>query len=149
MNYLAAPFGTQEDVLLSYGLPGVDYNLDAAGNPIVTDRGNADANYVPWKYVTQRPPVLYLPDIPEFAQQLSAAENIVIPIGVSDPTVGFVSDTAVAKNVVLNNAALDGIRDILVGRRPLADLDQVVKDWQTGGGEQMRREYMEAIAKAR
>jgi putative aldouronate transport system substrate-binding protein len=148
LNYLAAPFGTQEDVLLSYGLPGVDYNLDSAGNPIVTDRGNADANYVPWKYVTQRPPVLYLPDIPDFAQQLSAAENIVIPIGVSDPTVGFVSDTAVAKNVVLNNAALDGIRDILVGRRPLADLDQVVKEWQTGGGEQMRREYMEAIARA-
>ncbi len=147
LNYLAAPFGTQEDMLLSYGVPGTDYNMDPKGNPVVTDRGNADANYVPWKYVTQRPPVLYLPDIPDFAEQLSAAENVVIPIGVADPTVGFVSETAVARNVVLNNAALDGIREILVGRRALSDMDQVVKDWQSGGGEQMRREYMDAIAR--
>ena len=149
LNYLAAPFGTEEDMLLSYGVPSADYNMDATGNPVVTERGNADANYVPWKYVTQRPPVLYLPDIPDFAEQLSAAENTVIPIGVSDPTVGFVSDTAVAKNVVLNNAALDGIREIVVGRRPLAELEQVVKEWQAAGGDQMRREYMEAIARAK
>ena len=149
LNYLAAPFGSQEDMLLSYGVSGTDFNLDPSGNPVVTDRGNADANYVPWKYVTQRPPVLYLPDIPDFAEKLSAAENVVIPIGVSDPTVGFVSETAIAKNVVLNNTALDGIREILLSRRPLSDLDEVVRTWQSGGGEQMRREYMEAIARAK
>jgi putative aldouronate transport system substrate-binding protein len=149
LNYLVAPFGSQEDLLLSYGVPSVDYNLDAKGNPAVTARGNPDANYVPWKYVAQRPPVLYLSDIPDFAERVSAAESVVIPIGVSDPTVGLVSETAVAKNVVLNNAALDGLRDILVGRRPLSDLDQVVRDWQSNGGDQIRREYMDAIARAK
>ncbi|HEY0580806.1 MAG TPA: extracellular solute-binding protein, partial [Chloroflexota bacterium] len=73
LNYLAAPFGSQEDLLLSFGVEGTDYSLDTRGNPVLTERGNPDANYVPWKYVTQRPPVLYQPDIPEFAQRVSEA----------------------------------------------------------------------------
>ena len=36
--------------------------------------------------------------------------------------------------------------DIIVGRRPMTDFDQIVKDWQTGGGEQVRKEYAESIA---
>lgn len=33
LNLMAAPFGTQEQVLLSYGLPESDYKLDSDGNP--------------------------------------------------------------------------------------------------------------------
>jgi putative aldouronate transport system substrate-binding protein len=147
MNYLAAPFGSQEDLLLSFGVEGADYTLDARGNPVLTDRGNPDANYVPWKYITQRPPVLYQPDIPDFAQRVSDAENVLLPIGVADPTVGFVSDTAVTRGIVLNATAMDGIRDIIAGRRPLADLDQIARDWRSGGGDQIRRELQDALAR--
>ena len=38
LNWLAAPFGSQEDRLLSFGVPDVDYTLDAKGNPVPTDR---------------------------------------------------------------------------------------------------------------
>jgi hypothetical protein len=36
--------------------------------------------------------------------------------------------------------------DIIAGRRPIADYDQMVKDWQSGGGEQIRKELQEALA---
>ena len=40
----------------------------------------------------------------------------------------------------------DGITDLVLGRRPLSDYDQLVKDWQTNGGEQIRKEFMDALA---
>jgi putative aldouronate transport system substrate-binding protein len=146
LNWLAAPFGSQEDLLLSYGVEGPDYKLDDKGNPVLTERGNPDANYLPFKYIAQRPSVLYLPDIPDYTQVLADAEKQLIPIGVADPTVGFVSPAAVRQGVVLNQTFMDGTRDIIVGRRPFSDYDQLVNDWRTGGGETIRKELQDALA---
>ena len=38
--------------------------------------------------------------------------------------------------------------DIVAGRRPIGDVDQVIKDWATNGGDQMRAEYEQALAQA-
>jgi putative aldouronate transport system substrate-binding protein len=149
LNWLAAPFGSQEDLLLSFGVEGPDYALDAKGNPVLTERGNPDANYLPFKYIAQRPSVLYLPDIPDYTQVLHDAERQLVPIGVSDPTVGFVSPTAVRQGVVLDQTFRDGTRDIIVGRRPFTDYDQLVSDWKSGGGETIRKELQDAIAAAK
>ena len=65
--------------------------LDDKGDPVLTERGNPDANYLPFKYIAQRPSVLYLPDITDYTQILADAEKQLIPIGVADPTVGYVS----------------------------------------------------------
>jgi putative aldouronate transport system substrate-binding protein len=35
---------------------------------------------------------------------------------------------------------------IVTGRAPLSDFDQVVSDWRSAGGEQMRAEYQQAYA---
>lgn len=45
VDYLAAPFGSAEDLLLIAGIPGVDYTLDSNGNPQpIGDNLNLDAN---------------------------------------------------------------------------------------------------------
>jgi putative aldouronate transport system substrate-binding protein len=149
LNYLAAPFGSKEDLLLSYGVEGPDYTLDDKGNPVLTERGNPDANYLPFKYIAQRPPVLYLPDIPDFTRIVSEAEKLLIPIGITDPTNGFVSPTAVRNGASVTQTLQDGIRDIIAGRRPFADYDQLVSVWRTSGGDQMRKEFQDAIAAAK
>jgi putative aldouronate transport system substrate-binding protein len=41
---------------------------------------------------------------------------------------------------------LSAVGDIIAGRRPLSDYDGLVKDWQTGGGNQIRMEFQQAIA---
>ena len=122
---------------------------DPLCSAVLTERGNPDANYLPFKYIAQRPSVLYLPDIPDYTQVLADAEKQLIPIGVADPTVGYVSPTAVRQGVVLNQSFMDGTRDIIVGRRPFTDYDQLVNDWRTGGGETMRKELQDALAAAR
>jgi len=40
----------------------------------------------------------------------------------------------------------DGMTDIVAGRRPLAEFDQMVKDWQAGGGDQIRKELLDALS---
>ena len=64
LDWLAAPFGTQEDMLLSYGLEGTDYTLDSNGQPKPTVSGINAAGYVPWRYLSQHPYVQYQADLP-------------------------------------------------------------------------------------
>jgi hypothetical protein len=53
---------------LTFGVKDVDYTYDANGNPVLTKEGNADANYVPWKYTIQHPFVFFTSDIPKLRQ---------------------------------------------------------------------------------
>jgi putative aldouronate transport system substrate-binding protein len=149
LNWLAAPFGSAEDQLLSFGIKDTDYTLDQRGNPELTDRGNPDANYVPWKYVTQHPFVLYSPDLPNYARTLTRAERQLMPVAVEDPTLGLVSNTALTTGIRLNRTVLDDLRDLVLGHRPMSDYDQIIRDWRSNGGEQIRNEFLAAIAGSR
>ena len=90
-----------------------------------------------------RPQVAYWPGIPDYANDF---EKVVVPVGLADPTLGYSSATFDAHGVQLSQALTDGITDVLAGRRPLGDFDQIVKDWQNNGGNQMRTELQQAIA---
>jgi putative aldouronate transport system substrate-binding protein len=146
MDFLAAPFGTQEDLLLQYGLPDVHYTLDNTGKLTLNDKSNLDANYVNWKYLVQHPQVMYVPDIPGYAKAEYDAEHVLIPAGVNDPAFGLYAPTNGTKGVVIQRTMIDGITDIIAGRRPISDYDQMIKDWQANGGEQIRKELQDAMA---
>ena len=77
---------------------------------------------------------------------MADAEKLLIPAAVSNPTFGQVSTTNFSKGFNLTATMNDALTDIVVGRRPFTDFDQLVKDWQANGGEQIRKEYMESIA---
>jgi putative aldouronate transport system substrate-binding protein len=145
LNWLAAPFGSEEDRLLSFGLEGADYSLDANRNPVLTDRGLRDSFDVPFHFVAQRPQVLYQPDVPDYVQITSNFERVLLPISVSDPTFGLYSQTGNTKGVPVDLAFKDAITEIMVGRRPMSDYDQLVKDWQAGAGDQVRQELQQAL----
>ena len=149
MNWLAAPFGTQEDLLLTYGLKDQDYTLDAKGNPKPTQDGISRAGSVPWRYIAQHPWVYYQADVPGFAKASYDMEHASIPIGVDDPTNGFYAPTAYSKGAVADMAWQDATRDIIVGRRPMSDYDQAVAAWKSAAGDQVRKEYTDAMAAAK
>jgi putative aldouronate transport system substrate-binding protein len=148
LNYLAAPFGSQEDLVLTSGIKDIDYTLDANGNPVLNERGNLDANNVPWKYVMQHPQVMYTPDIPGLSKAEYEAEQVEIPLGVADPSQGYYSSTFSSKGTLLTKAFMDGVTDVISSRRPLEDLAKLVADWQSAGGNQIRTELAQAISAA-
>jgi putative aldouronate transport system substrate-binding protein len=147
LNYLAAPFGSQESLLLEYGVKGIDFNFDAQGNPVKTDKGRADTN-VMWQYLAWRSPVLFYPADPEFAKVAYADTQAMVPALLADPSLGLYSRTDRSKGGSLIQSFSDGLGPIVTGQSPLSAFDQVLKDWRTAGGDQMRQEYEQAYAES-
>ena len=146
MDYLAAPFGTQEDMLLTYGLRDQDYTVDAAGNPAPTPAGIANSQYVPWQYLAHRPYVWYQSDLPGYTQAAFEAEQVLVNVGVGDPTRGLHSATQSRRGVAADQTFYEGVADILFNRRPISDYDTLVADWRTSAGDAMRKEFKDEIA---
>jgi putative aldouronate transport system substrate-binding protein len=148
LNYLAAPFGSEEAFLLEYGVKDVDYSLDAKGNPVLTAQGLADTT-VSWRYMAQRPQILFDPNDEEFARVAHADEETIIPVIIPDPSLGLISTTNQAKGGLLLKNFTDGLVDFVVGRRPMSEYGQLVSDWRSNGGDQMRTEFEQAYAAAK
>jgi putative aldouronate transport system substrate-binding protein len=148
MNYLAAPFVTQEDLLLSYGIAGTDYTLDAENNPVPTQAGLSNSGYVPWQYISHRPYVWYQANLPGYAQAAFEVEQQLVAIGVPDPTRGYHSAAQSRKGVAADQAFYDGVADILFNRRPFSDFDTLVNDWKTNAGDEIRKEFLAEISAA-
>jgi putative aldouronate transport system substrate-binding protein len=145
LNYLAAPFGSEEAFLLEFGVKDVDYTLDDNGNPVLTAQGQSDTT-VSWRYMAQRPQILFDANDPEFAKVAHADEETIMPVIIPDPSLGLISTTNQSKGGVLLKNFTDGLVDFVVGRRPLGEYDQLVSDWRSNGGDQMRAEFQQAYA---
>jgi putative aldouronate transport system substrate-binding protein len=146
LNYLAAPFGSQEYHLLRFGLEGTDFNYDDKHNPVPTDKGNVEVVPVGWQYLSSGPTVLYNPNNPDFVRVAYADEQAMMAAMVPDPSVGLYSPTNSSKFGSLVQTFSDGIGDIVRGRAPLNRLDQLIIDWRSAGGDQMRSEYEQAYS---
>ncbi|HEY2594835.1 MAG TPA: hypothetical protein VGK33_13130, partial [Chloroflexota bacterium] len=127
-----------------------DYDFDANGNPTLSTKGQADA--MPWGAgtvtVPNPPQILFDPDDPQFAQVIQGDQKGMDAVAVSDPSIGLYSATNAAKAGVLNQAITDGLTEIVKGTQPVTALDQLVSDWRTNGGDQIRAEYEQAFASA-
>jgi putative aldouronate transport system substrate-binding protein len=147
LNYLAAPFGTQEQMLMSYGLADVDYKVSPDGDPLPVAADSYVYNPVPFRYLTQYPGVQYNTTNPaEYAQVVHPTELKMAPVGIQDPTLSLYSPSFANLNASLRQAVNDGVSDIVQGRRPLSDLTSIVEAWRTNGGDTIRKEYEAALA---
>jgi putative aldouronate transport system substrate-binding protein len=144
----ASPFGSTEWLRNYFGAEDVDYTFNADGAPVLTDQGRSELTAV-WRYVASPAYALFSGfRSQEFATVSHAAEESMIAALTPDPTQGVYSPTAAAQGQSAQATFLSGISDIVQGRRPIADLDSLVADWRTQGGEKMRAEFQKALQKA-
>jgi putative aldouronate transport system substrate-binding protein len=147
LNYLAAPFGTEEDLLLRFGVKGSEWTEDSPAGPVFTDKGKAD--FMPWRNIVAPAPVAYLPVVAaEFPNLLQDWEKQLAAVGVEDASVGLVSRTYAQKGATANRTLGDGLNDIVTGRRPFGDYDGLVKDWLDAVGTTAKAEYQQAYTAA-
>jgi putative aldouronate transport system substrate-binding protein len=147
VDWLASPFGSEEDLLLTYGIEGQDHTRDANGDPKLGPSGNGNAGYVPWRYVAQHPYVTYQADLPGYTKRTFDVEQMLLATGVQDATNGFYAASAYSSAATTALQTFnDGVNDILYSRRPMSDYDQLVKDWQRASGDAVRKEYTEAMS---
>jgi putative aldouronate transport system substrate-binding protein len=145
---MAAPFGTQEYVLLNFGMQGRDFTFNAAGNPILTPTGAAEVTSFPIWRISAPPAVIFDPNDAQYARAASDAQAAALAIGLSSPVAGLFSKTASQKAALLNQPLTDGLYNIIFGRENISTLDGVVKQWRTNGGDQIRAEFEQALQDA-
>jgi putative aldouronate transport system substrate-binding protein len=151
MDYLAKPFGTQEDLLITYGLAPADYAIGPDGNPSLTTDGKSRSQYVPWQYMSDRPYATYYAGIPNYAKHVNEVEKVLVDpkIAVADVTLGYYSPTAASSaGKQAEQAWTDGLNNIMLGRDPLSNYDELVKNWQNTAGNKIKQEYNDALAAA-
>ena len=145
LNWLAAPFGTAEYLLKIYGVEGADFTYDAKGNPIATKQGLREDIGFPLKDLVSPPNVMYDAESEDYARVMYPAEKKLQEMGIQSPVVGLYSKTNGQRGTVLNQKIGDGMNDIIFGRADLSTFDQLVNDWKSGGGDQIRSEYEQAL----
>jgi putative aldouronate transport system substrate-binding protein len=148
LNYFASPFGSQEFLLLNYGIKDIEFVFDANGNPVLTEKGDIDAppRGMPWGFFMVAPRVAFDAKALDFGPATHKAHSALAPGGIYDPSVGLYSPLNQRQGVSIGQRLADGLIDIVAGRRPLGDLDPLVKEWRTGGGDTIRAELETAYA---
>ena len=121
LNWLAAPFGTEEYFYRLYGEEGVDHEIDGQGNPVLTKTGTANA-VLPIRYLADSPYTIYQPGRPQDADTQHKYQSKEIPTGISNPTVGPVLQHRGEKNATADKNFNDGVNDIIQGRKPFEEL---------------------------
>lgn len=145
LNWLAAPLGTKEYELREYGAEGKHFTRGADGTPIATDLGRKEiaAQYT---FLGGRTPAIIQPaDVPNFVTDLLTYSNATVKFLEKDPWAGIKLESP-ANYAKIGVPTEDKITDIQRGRRPLSDLDQVVSEWKSGGGEEGREFLAKALA---
>ncbi|HEX4213291.1 MAG TPA: extracellular solute-binding protein [Candidatus Dormibacteraeota bacterium] len=148
MDYMAAPFGSEEGMFIQDGIEGVMYNM-VDGSPVSVSSGAENwcngMNYldmtgeINYFYPTNNSLAL-------LAQQLQAE---MIKRAVADPTQGLYSPTSISAAGTLSQLQTNTTNAILVGRQPLSALDGMISSWKSQGGNQMRKEFEQALKKCK
>jgi putative aldouronate transport system substrate-binding protein len=142
-NYLAAPFGTQENFFLTNGVEGVDFTRNSQGAPIATTKGPTQ-NALSQGYITSSPSVNVNTQYPDFIKAIHQQEQQLVPLGIPNPTIGLYSETAEDRGSDLATLVDDQLSSIIAGRAPISSLSTLIQNWRSQGGEQMRNEFQKS-----
>lgn len=155
LDYIAAPFGSDEYLLVRYGIKGRDWEPDDQGNPITTKQGQVDMAGVNTGSVsflsttTGTWQVLYSAADRDFAQRIQGYQKILAPMSTEDASIGLYSAFQASKGVPLIQTFGEGITDIVTGRRPVSDFEGLLSAWRSNGGNTIKSEYEKAYTAAR
>lgn len=147
LNWLAAPFGTEEYKYRLFGEEGVDHVKDEAGNPVLTETGTSNT-VLPIRYLADSPYNIYVPGRPDDADVQHDYQSLEVPTGIVNPTVGLYSQTASSENATADKTFLDSVWDIVQERRQFSELATLVTTWKNAVGDKMRTEYQNALQEA-
>ncbi len=142
VDYFAAPFGSEERVFLDFGIEGVHHTVKPDGTRVKTDLGNTELGDLA---TLSNGLTTYYSIIPGDVQELQNATRDLVALGQENPVLGLYSPTDSSKGGELNQLRLDRVVSVITGRDPLSAVDQYVKDWKSRGGDQIRKEYQDAL----
>lgn len=143
-NFMAAPFGTEENALIVNGVEGVHYTRDEQGVPRATAKGTEEVTST-YAFLVNSPIVNSMVQYPGLVQAQSEWEARQAPNVVEDAFFGLQIQEP-SKFASLGTPFDDLAKDIIRGRRTMADLDAEVASWKSKGGDELREFYAGFLA---
>ena len=148
VNYFASPFGSEENIFLSKGIEGVHYTMQN-GNPILNDLGKAEIGVNSGVQgvivgLTNPPPVAFY-DPPSDGPDMQKVQSNLLANAIDSAVWGYYSPTNSSKGAELAQLQADALTAVVTGRDPMSAWDTFLKDWRSRGGDQIRKEYQDAI----
>jgi putative aldouronate transport system substrate-binding protein len=144
MNYLVAPFGSEEANFLLYGIPGVHSDELETGGYSLNDQGRADRSALVYPFLSEN--YFYYSGMPEEAEFAQKHNEAMAAVAVTNPTAGKFSATQGDVGAELGQLITDTYTAVVTGREPIESFDTMLDDWRSRGGDDIRAEYEEAIA---
>jgi putative aldouronate transport system substrate-binding protein len=144
-NYLAAPYGSQEYLLVNFGPEGADHTR-TGGNAVLTERGQKEVATT-YQFLASPPAVTLVKNgftqvVRDYAAwQADAVKHAVKPLfygmNIAEPP----------QYASIEQQVEDTMRDVRCGRKTLEDYRSAVDTWRKQGGEQLRGFYTDVRAK--
>lgn len=138
-NFAAAPFGTEEYMLINNGVEGTHYTLDAQNIPQATEKGKQEVTST-YSFLVNSAVVNNQVQYPGYVQTKTEWEVRQAPHVIEDLFYGLQIQEP-NKFGSLGAPFEDLAKDILRGRKSLSDLDGAIDTWKRNGGDELREFY--------
>jgi putative aldouronate transport system substrate-binding protein len=143
LDWCAAPFGSREHLLTEYGVEGQHFVRSSDGSPIPTELGRKEIAHQFRVLGGRMPALVGTSDVPNYVNDLLAYARAALPHREFNPFEGIKLELPPNFSRVIVPTE-DKIKDVVRGRRPLSDLDQIVHEWRRSGGDE-GREFLEKV----
>ncbi len=138
-DYLAAPYGSKEYLLVNFGAEGTDYTM-IGGNPVLNAKGQKEVA-LSYQFLVSPPAVTLVKNgfvevVKNYAAwQADAVKHAVKPLfygmNVAEPP----------QYAAIGQQVEDTIKDVRFGRKPIDAFTSSVETWRKQGGDQLRAFY--------
>ncbi|MDT0341096.1 extracellular solute-binding protein [Streptomyces litchfieldiae] len=138
-NFAAAPYGTREQRLRSYGIEGTHYTLED-GLPVRTPQGEEEVVPETYPFVACHGQVIAGPDTPQYVED---------HVGWMSRHMKYTKEPMFFGRQVQEPARLASIDgefelledDVVRGRQSIRDMQNAVAEWRRNGGDELREFY--------
>lgn len=146
LNYLSAPFGSEEETFLRYGLPGVHSEEVEGGGFTLTDQGLADRSALVYPFLSEN--FFFYPGMPGEAEVAQKFNERMASVAVRNPVQSVFSEAQGQNGAALGQFVSDSYTEFVTGRQSLDAFDGFVQEWRSRAGDQIRTEYEAALRAA-
>ncbi len=137
LNWCAAPFGSVEYEINTYGVEGKHFTRADDGSPIATNLFRKE--YASQYSITSghAPAVVGTADVPHFVTDSLGYLRTTMAYAEPDLFQGIKLELPANYSKLLTSAE-DQMTDVVRGRRPIGDVDALVREWRRAGGDEGR-----------
>jgi putative aldouronate transport system substrate-binding protein len=143
LDYTAAPFGTEEYQLYTYGVEGKHYIRQSSGAPKLTPLGRKEVART-YSFLGGRPVAISQSEYPGYVESMTAWQNAAAKYRDKGPFWGIRIEQP-NEMATLSQPMDDTLQDIYRGRKPMSALKAAVKRWQAAGINEARDFYAKVL----